>query len=154
VYLDAIVPEDGQSLEGIVSSEFQQLIRAAEERGDGTVPYPEEVWPPPGVLPEQTRASYIARMQPHPVGTMTEPIHVSGAVERLPRAFVHCTGGEHADAEAEIAPFAARARDEGWLYRNSATPHDLHLFDPDGTAAILHDLAASSTGVAQLRERR
>jgi hypothetical protein len=83
-------------------------------------------------------------MRPHPVRTMMEPIRLSGAIDRCPRAFVRCTGGEGADAEEELAPFAARARAEGWVYRESPTPHDLHLIDPEGTAAILHGLATSS----------
>lgn len=45
-YLDAFVPADGQALQDLVSSEFRNLIRAAEEGGDGTLPYPQEVWPP------------------------------------------------------------------------------------------------------------
>jgi hypothetical protein len=48
---------------------------------------------------------------------------VAGAVQQLPRAFVRCTGDELADAEEDMAPIAARARAEGWLYRDSATPH-------------------------------
>jgi pimeloyl-ACP methyl ester carboxylesterase len=145
VYLDAFVPGDNQALADLLSGEFRELIRSAAKRGPGGVlPYPEELWPPEGSLPEHARASYIARMRPHPVATMAEPIRLSGTVERLPRAFVRCTGGEHGEAEQDIAPFAARARAEGWLYRESPTPHDLHLVDPDRTAEILHDLAAGS----------
>jgi pimeloyl-ACP methyl ester carboxylesterase len=144
VYLDAFVPSDGQALQDLVSSEFRDLIRSVEEGGDSTLPYPEELWPPEGSIPEQMRASYIACMLPHPLGTIIEPIRLSGGGDRLPRAFVRCTGGEHADAETEIAPSADRARKEGWLYRETSTPHDLHLVDPEGTVAVLHELAASS----------
>lgn len=143
-YLDAFVPRDGQAIKDLVPGEFRDPILQAGERGDAGFPYLEELWPPEGLIPERTRASYIARMVPHPLRTMTEPIRLSGAVDRLARAFVRCTGGERGDAEEYLAPFAARARDEGWVYRESATPHDLHLFDPEGTAAILHDLASSS----------
>ena len=38
---------------------------------------------------------------------------------------------------------AARARAEHWRYRELAAPHDPHLFDPAGTAAVLHELAAT-----------
>jgi pimeloyl-ACP methyl ester carboxylesterase len=144
-YLDAFVPEDGQAIKDLVSSEFRELIlQVAEEGDDCRFPYPEELAPPEGLVREQTLARYMARTRPHPVATMTEPVRLSGAGERIPRAFVRCTGGEKADAEEEIAPFAARARAEGWPYRESATPHDLHLFDPEGAAATLHDLATSS----------
>jgi pimeloyl-ACP methyl ester carboxylesterase len=113
--LDAFVPEDGRAITDLVSMEIRNLIlQVAAEGGDGTFPYLEEVWPPEGLIPEQTRASFIVRMRPHPVGTMTEPVRLAGAVDRLPRAFVRCTGGERADAEEEIAPYAARALAESW----------------------------------------
>lgn len=143
-YLDAFVPEDGQAISDLVGGEFRAPILQMSEEGAERFPYPEELWPPRGLLPERTRASYVARMVPHPLGTMTEQIRLSGAVHRVSRAFVRCTGGKKADPEENLAPFAARAREEGWLYRESATPHDLHLVDPEGTAAILHDLATSN----------
>ncbi len=40
-----------------------------------------------------------------------------------------------------IAPVAARARAAGWIYRELALPHDPHVFDPDGVAAVLDELA-------------
>jgi pimeloyl-ACP methyl ester carboxylesterase len=144
VYLDAFVPADGQAVRDLVGGEFLKVIQQLEEGGGGAFPYPEELWPPEGLIPEETRSRYIARMLPHPLRTMIEPVRLSGKVEGPPRAFVRCTGGEHADAEEELAPFAARARAEGWIYREMPTPHDLHLFDPDGTAAIVQDLATSS----------
>jgi pimeloyl-ACP methyl ester carboxylesterase len=145
VYLDAFVPEDGQALRDLVSDEFRGAIdEVAAAGGDPGFPFPEELWPPEGSLPEEVRASYLARMRPHPVGTMTEAIRLSGSVQRLRRAFVRCTGGGLGEPEPDIAPFADRARAEGWLYRESATPHDLQLFDPGGTAALLHELARSS----------
>jgi pimeloyl-ACP methyl ester carboxylesterase len=139
-YLDAFVPRDGQAVADLVSPEFRDLIRQTEQRGESRVPYPKALWPPEGSLPEPARESYIGRMLPHPVRTMTEPISLSGAVERLPRAFVRCTGGEHGEPEPEMERFAQRARAEGWAYRESATPHDLQLYDPIGTAEILHGL--------------
>jgi pimeloyl-ACP methyl ester carboxylesterase len=143
-YLDAFVPDDGQAVKDLVTGEFRDAVVQLEEGGEGAFPYPEELWPPEGLLPEQTRSRYIARMLPHPLRTMTEPVRLSGKVEGLPRAFVRCTGGENAEPEEEVASFAARAQAEGWIYREMPTPHDLHLFDPDGTAAILHDLATVS----------
>jgi pimeloyl-ACP methyl ester carboxylesterase len=144
VYLDALVPSDGQALQNLVPKEVvQQLLDAVEEQGNGKIPCPPELYPPKGLIPEQTRASYIARLRPHPVRTITEPVQISSAIERLPRAFVRCNGGEGVDAEEMIAPFAARARAEGWLYQEMAMPHDLHLFDPEGTSTVLHNLATA-----------
>jgi pimeloyl-ACP methyl ester carboxylesterase len=60
VYLDAFVPDDGQSIHHLVPGEFRDAIREiAETGGGGGFPYPEELWPPEGLIPEQTRAGYI-----------------------------------------------------------------------------------------------
>jgi pimeloyl-ACP methyl ester carboxylesterase len=146
VYLDSFVPNDGQALRDLVPEEFRAAIREVGEEGGGdALPYVEEAWPPEGLIPEEVRSSYMARMRPHPLATMTDSIRLSASVESLPRAFVRCIGSGEAGAEEMMASFAERARGEGWLYRESPTPHDLHLFDPDGTAVILHDLATGST---------
>ena len=38
---------------------------------------------------------------------------------------------------------AIRARTEGWIYQELATPHDPQLFDPIGTAAMLDELVSA-----------
>jgi pimeloyl-ACP methyl ester carboxylesterase len=141
VYLDAFVPNDGQALRDLMPKEFgDALLPTAEERGDGKFPYPPDLHPPEDVIPAEVHTSYLSRTRPHPVATMIEPVHLSGTVNTLPRAFVRCTGDLDPDV---MGPFAARARAEGWLYREIATAHDLHLIDPEGTTAILDDLATS-----------
>lgn len=143
VYLDALVPTDGQALVDLVPRELgDPLLRAAEERGDGKIPYPPELHPPAGLISDEVRSRYLGRMRPHPASTMSEPIRLSGAVSGLPRAFVRCTGDLDPDADV-LGPFAARAQAEGWPYHESSTPHDLHLFDAKGTAQIIDDLAIS-----------
>ncbi|MCC5885585.1 MAG: alpha/beta hydrolase [Gammaproteobacteria bacterium] len=141
VYLDAFVPRDGQALADLAPAELiGPLVETAASRGDGRAPLPPALVMPEGLISEPRRASYLGRLQPHPIATMTEPLELSGDVEALPRAYVRCTGKDEVDP---FAVFAARARNEGWLYREIDTPHDLQLFDPDGTAALLHELATA-----------
>jgi pimeloyl-ACP methyl ester carboxylesterase len=143
VYLDALVPDDGQAARDLLPKEFgDSLVRTVEGGDDGKMPIPPELLPPEGLIPEDVRASYIKRIRPHPAATLTEPVRLSGAVTRLRRAFVRCTSGLDPDTDL-LGPFAARARAEGWLYRELATAHDLQLLDPEGTAAVLDDLATS-----------
>jgi pimeloyl-ACP methyl ester carboxylesterase len=143
IYVDALVPRDGQCGLDLLPGTFGDVVRsAANEFGHGWVPVPAAVLPPDGIIPEQRRASYVARLRPQPVATFLEPVRLTGAVERLPRAFVRCTSGQFDVGGDPIAPFAALARDLGWLYREIAAPHDPQLFNPKGTAAVLHDLAA------------
>lgn len=144
VYVDALVPRDGQSGLDLLPNAFGDMVRAAaDEHGHGWVPIPPAVLPPAGMIPEEERTRYIARLRPQPVVTFTEPIRLTGAIDRLPRAFVDCTRRVLDIGDDPIAPMAARARAEGWPCRELPAPHDPHLFDPAGTAAVLHELAAA-----------
>jgi hypothetical protein len=42
-----------------------------------------------------------------------------------------------------IEACAARARAEGWPYRELSAPHDPQVFNPSGTATVLEELAES-----------
>ena len=81
-----------------------------------------------------------------PLATFAEPVQITGAVESLRRAFVRCTGHEvgHDLGGDPIAPAAARARREGWLYRELVAPHDPQLTDPVGAATAIHDLVVAA----------
>jgi pimeloyl-ACP methyl ester carboxylesterase len=135
IYLDAFVPRDGESLRDHFPELVDPLTARAAERADGRAPLPDELVPPADEVDEALRA-YMARVRPHPIATMTDPIQLTGAIERLPRAYVHCTGGGDV-----MGAIAARARTDGWLYRQMPTPHDLQLYDPDGTAKVIDELA-------------
>lgn len=144
VYVDALVPRDGERALDFLPASFQEFAReAAAADPDGwRVPAPDAVLPPAGLVPEERRADYARRLRPQPFASYDEPIRLSGAVERLPRAFVRCTRTDFGEELGDpIAPFAARARAEGWAYRELAAPHDPQLADPAATAEALHDLA-------------
>jgi pimeloyl-ACP methyl ester carboxylesterase len=146
VYIDALVPEHGQSALDLAPAGFSDALRAsADARGEGwRVPVPNAVLPATDCVSEENRARYLARLRNQPLRTLTDTIQLSGAIDTVPRAFIRCTGCTLADALGgdPIAPAAARARREGWLYREFAAPHDPQLTDPIGIAAVLHDLSA------------
>jgi pimeloyl-ACP methyl ester carboxylesterase len=145
VYVDALVPRDGQSALDLLPAAFGETARA--EAGDGwRVPFPPRLLPPAGWVSDGELARYAARLRDQPLRTFTEPVRLSGAVDRLPRAFVRCTEGDLAGAAGAdpIEPMALRARAEGWPYRELAAPHDPQLADPAGTASVLHELAAAA----------
>ena len=148
VYIDALVPRDGESAFDLLPASFAQLARAsAGAHGDGwRVSMPADLQPPLGWVSEDIRGRYIARLGGQPLATFADRVSLTGAVERVPRAFVRCIGGDLAQSSAgdPIAPMAARAKTEGWLYRELTAPHDPQLADPLGTAAILHELNLSS----------
>ena len=148
IYIDALVPRHGQSVFDLAPATFRQLARAsADAHGDGwRVPIPAEVLPPEGWVPNEVRARYVARLRDQPLATFAEPLHLTGAIDSVRRAFVRCTGAElgHGLGGDPIAPAAARARGEGWLYRELVAPHDPQLTDPVGTATALHGLTAAA----------
>lgn len=145
IYIDALVPRDGQSGLDLLPAAFGATARAqGDAQGHGWVPIPEAILPPEGLIPTEKRSAFVARLRPQPLATFTEPIRLTGAVDHLPRAFVRCTGGALDVGGDPIAPFGVRAQDQGWLYRELNAPHDPHLFDPAGTASVLHDLEAES----------
>lgn len=137
VYLDAFVPRDGESLADHEPEFARLLLQMVEERGDNRMPIPPDLLPGEGSLPEEQRLSYIERLRPQSANTLTDPVRLSGGVERVLRAYVMCTGYD----DPLTTRYAERARAEGWLYRELATDHDLHLHDPDGTVALLDELA-------------
>jgi pimeloyl-ACP methyl ester carboxylesterase len=142
VYIDALVPRDGQSGLDLLPAWFDAMVReAGDDRGHGWVPIPAAIIPPEGLISESARDHYVSRLRSQPVASFTEPIRLTGRVDSLPRAFIRCTANA-LDGDP-IEPMAARARSEGWIYRELATPHDPQLFNPASTAEILDELVAS-----------
>ena len=148
VYIDALVPRDGESAFDLLPASFAQDARAsAAAHGDGwRVSMPADLQPPVGSVSEDIRGRYVARLGGQPLATFADRVSLTGAVERVPRAFVRCIAGDLAESSAgdPIAPMAARAQTEGWLYRELIAPHDPQLADPWATAAVLHELNVNS----------
>ena len=71
IYIDALVPSDGQSAFDLLPDEFAELARAsAVDHGDGwRVTIPPSLLPPPGWTAEDERARYIARLRVQPLAS-------------------------------------------------------------------------------------
>jgi pimeloyl-ACP methyl ester carboxylesterase len=137
VYLDAYLPEDGQSEVDLLPPGMR-AARQAEAQANGGVTLP----PPPSVfgVTDSTLADWLrARMTPHPWATYTEPVpHGNSASRAIPRAYILCTGGESVSI---FAPFANKARAAGWPVYELAQNHIAMLTAPDEVAQILLALA-------------
>lgn len=154
VYVDALVPVDGQCGLDLLPEGFGAVVRAAADAyGHGWVAVPDAVLPPGGLIAEDIRASYVARLRDQPVATFTEPIHLTNAAAGVRRAFLRCTGYVLDVGGDPIEPMAARARAEGWYYRELSAPHDPHLFDPTATAVMLDEFAAAAVSRRRTDER-
>ncbi len=143
VYIDALVPRDGQTGLDLLPAGLADVVHtAAGPDGHGWVDMPPSLIASIGDVPQARRELFAKRYRPQPVGTFTEPIHLTGAIDGLRRAFVRCTAGGLEEVGDPIPPHADRARREGWIYRELDAPHDPHVFDPNATAALLDELSS------------
>ncbi len=130
VYLDAFVPENGQSL-----AELAPGIRAA---------FPAEGWQvqprapqAQGMTDEREIAWIAARRSPQPVRTFTDKLSLEGAY-RGKKVYIFCSGY----SPTTFAPFAAKTRnDPAWRYHELATHHYPQVSMPAETAGLLLNYA-------------
>jgi pimeloyl-ACP methyl ester carboxylesterase len=138
VYLDALVPEDGQSLADIFGPEIgARLEGAARAYGEG--------WRVPHDPPD------APRMTPHPLKTGVQALAVKNPAARaLPRTFIYCTEGKEEMATGfAITRAAERAKTAGsWRYLELPTRHVPMETAPLELAATLHGIAAQSPSEA------
>lgn len=139
VYVDAFVPRDGDSVMSLLPAEQRQrLADLAAAEGEG--------WRlPPNPMPPDTPADDLAwavpRRQAQPIATFTQPIVLTGAVDRLPRSYVYCTRAGPGDA---FRPFAERARREaGWRCHELDASHNPQVTMPETLARLLIELAGA-----------
>jgi len=131
IYLDAVVPEDGEALVDLLPSpERERTAQRVAERGDG--------W----LIPiERAVDERISHNVAHPYKTWTEPVrlHDPAAFAAVPRDYLLFTADK-----GPGGPFAgimdrslARARAAGWTITEVPTMHQITP-DPDSkTAALL-----------------
>jgi pimeloyl-ACP methyl ester carboxylesterase len=140
VYLDAYVPEDGQSEADLWPPERRAIAEAAEAQEKGLAQ------PPPPVLFGITDSAMVdwinARVTPQPVSTYTEPVPLGNAQSRaLPRVFIHCTDNPPTTPDV-FGPFSAKARAKGWKVHEISAGHLAMLTAPRELAALLLEVAA------------
>lgn len=134
VYLDAFLPEDGQSLFDInVAKNSQAFLTNAGGIGGLAVP------PPPAAffnVNAEDAARVDALATPHPLGAFTEKIKLSGAHKRIARhIYVH---GTILPRESPFRPFYDRVKDDpAWQAHTLACGHDVMLDMPDRVTEIL-----------------
>lgn len=133
VYLDAFVPDDGQSLRDLTGRPGSRVLALGEQ------------WLVPGPVREYDNpadaAFADARRTPHPVGCFTEPASVPRPLEDYPfgRTYIKAT----ADSEPDAFWAAARRAESspGWSYREIATNHLVPLNRPRELAEMLLELS-------------
>ena len=143
VYLDAFVPEDGQSLFDLAPPGRADRIREqARLHGEGwrvPTPSPESMG-----IDDVDEARWLAeRMTPQSIATLEQPVRFGGSPPDpalVPRIFIHCIPEF---PSSTFVRFADRARSTpGWTLHELATGHDAMLTRPVELSRLL--LAAAN----------
>lgn len=145
VYLDAFVPRNGQMLSDLIGAPARAAALAAErEVGEGWRIPPNPM--PPDTSPEDLAWAGPRRML-HPGATTRQPLPLTGAVDKLSRAYIYCTRFGPGDV---FRQFAERAKvEKGWRYDELDASHNPHITQPEILAALLNEIAREG----ELRQR-
>jgi pimeloyl-ACP methyl ester carboxylesterase len=135
-YLDAFVPQDGQSLFDInIPANTQRFLDNAGATGGLSVPAPPASYF--GVNAADA-ATVDALATPHPLGCFTEKLKLTGAYRAVKtHLYVH---GTVLPRESPFRPFYERALAAGWSARSLACGHDVMLDMPEQTAELLESV--------------
>jgi len=135
-YLDAFVPEDGQSLFDInIPANTQRFLQGAGTLGGLAVPAPSAAYF--GVNTADA-ATVDELATPFPLGCFTEKLKLSGAYRSVAkRLYVH---GTVLPRESPFRPFYERAQGEGWSAHTLACGHHVMLDAPERTAELLETM--------------
>jgi len=136
-YLDAFVPQDGQSLFDInIPANTQRFIDSAGASSGLIVPAPSSAYF--GVNAADAR-TVDTLATPFPLGCFTEKLKLSGAYRSVKKhLYVH---GTVLPRESPFRPFYERAVAAGWSAHALACGHHVMLDEPEQTAALLEAMA-------------
>jgi len=143
VYLDALVPDDGQSCLDLFGPAARASVEAmVRSRGEGWW-VPLDVEPTLdhyGVVDPAERRWMAERLVPHPWKTLDDRLRLpTGRGRALPRTFVLCTRGRSSPGQG-----AERAqREPGWRFREIDTGHDAMVTAPRELADLLLEAAGT-----------
>jgi pimeloyl-ACP methyl ester carboxylesterase len=136
IYLDAFVPQDGQSLFDLQDAPVRDHMRAlADKNGDG--------WRlPPNPMPPDTPEADVAwatpRRMPQPIKTFEQVLQLSAKTPPPPRSYIYCRRSRPDDV---FRQFLVRAQNEsGWRHFEMDASHNPHITVPQELMAILQKI--------------
>lgn len=133
VYVDAFVPESGQSLHDTLPAEQKgSQVKGALETGDGwkVPPIPAEIFN----VNINDRAWVQRQRTPQPLATFQQPLQLAGGIERIKNlTYILATGWDH----SPFPQFYEKAKAKGWKTLTMPCGHDIMLDNPDELLEIL-----------------
>lgn len=123
VFLDAVVPRDGEACWDLVNDEERQWYVAVDDTGFGVPPMP----------------FFDRRATSHPLATVLQKLHVTGDVNRFRRRiFVYALDWP---GESPLRPSYERVRhDPAWVVHELEGKHNLMRDNPEDLLRILLDV--------------
>ncbi len=145
VFLDAFIPQDGQSLFDLLPEKSVQGMRSrlTDESGRTLQDGASRAWliPAPATLEGwklfgEDAAWLKTQLRPTPVATFEERIQIGNpATNAIPRAFMRCTNF------ATFEAMEQKALDSGWRCAQIEAGHFAQLERPDVVASFLLEIA-------------
>ncbi|GAA2642185.1 alpha/beta fold hydrolase [Dactylosporangium fulvum] len=127
VFVDAMVPKDGDSCWSLVSDQERQWYLDVVDNGYGVRPLP----------------FFDTRATPHPIASLLQPLRLAGDLAHLRRRdYLYAAGWE---GQSPFTPVYRRLRDDpSWTTHALAGGHNLMRDTPQELLKILLDVAAPS----------
>lgn len=147
VFIDAFIPEDGQSVLDLLPTETGAYFRSiAKEHGDGwRLPGGEgqlDMW---GLKPGAARDFARARLCDFSLRCFEQPLPLpKNQKATIPSTFISAVA-EGYPAKPFFQPFANKARASGWHVSELDTGHDCHVERPGEVASILVSAARAQS---------
>lgn len=125
IYLDAFVPEHGESLLGIRGGSGSQGLLRMEENG-----FLKPAWVQPNAP--------LPRDVPHPVKTLTDTLRLAGRARNLPATYILTVAKGTPAEKDDFADQAERARKKGWKLLQLEADHNPQWSTPLALADLLY----------------
>jgi len=140
VYLDAVVPRDGECLYDRAPAQVKAHFEAlASTKGDGwRVPVAAASAEFMGLREDADIGWVMPRLTSHPVRTFREPVRLSASIPQVPRAYINCIGNKNF---GQPRTMQAEGIDD---YYELRTGHDAMVTASQDVAIVLRQVAAKS----------
>jgi pimeloyl-ACP methyl ester carboxylesterase len=136
VFLDAFVPDNGDSMAELTSGAVREQLAAAVQRGDIGVPARAAA---AFLVNEKDQAWVDSLCVPQPIGTMTEKLKLTGARERIAKKS-YIRAGAYPNPGFDKALDRVKA-DKSWRVYSVPCGHDVMVDMPERLAEILVEVA-------------
>ncbi|MFJ3889864.1 alpha/beta fold hydrolase [Streptomyces sp. H23] len=141
VYVDALVPEDGESAADVLPAyQVEFMTGLAEETGDGWRIPPLPEFPPPaglfGVTDPDDVAWLRGTLSDQSLRTLRQPVQlVNPSADTIARTHIHCVAGENKEERRTVSP--RQPNGEPSVVWELDTGHDCMITEPEQLAALL-----------------